>query len=44
MSFYLIQTFYLNQLLKYGEQIANGMAYISSLGFVHKDLAARNCM
>ena len=33
-----------SDLLAISTQIANGMAYLSSHAFVHKDLAARNCL
>lgn len=32
------------EVIDYGEQIAQGMAYLSSLGIVHRDLALRNCL
>ncbi|XP_055881223.1 tyrosine-protein kinase receptor TYRO3-like isoform X2 [Biomphalaria glabrata] len=37
-------TLSLHEVLKFGADIASGMAYLSSLQFVHRDLAARNCM
>ncbi|XP_066920958.1 inactive tyrosine-protein kinase transmembrane receptor ROR1-like [Clytia hemisphaerica] len=33
-----------NDLFAIAKQIANGMSYLSSHAFVHKDLAARNCL
>ncbi|XP_012566967.1 muscle, skeletal receptor tyrosine protein kinase isoform X1 [Hydra vulgaris] len=33
-----------SDLLAISTQVANGMAYLSSHAFVHKDLAARNCL
>ncbi|XP_059172448.1 hepatocyte growth factor receptor-like [Physella acuta] len=34
----------LHDVIKFSADIADGMAYLSSLKFVHRDLAARNCM
>ncbi|XP_059172446.1 tyrosine-protein kinase receptor TYRO3-like [Physella acuta] len=33
-----------SDVLKYGADIASGMAYLSVKNFVHRDLAARNCL
>ena len=32
------------QLSMFGADIASGMAYLSGLGWVHRDLACRNCL
>lgn len=32
------------ELLQFAEQIADGMNYLSGLRFVHRNLAARNCL
>lgn len=32
------------EMMKFAVQIATGMQYLSSLGYVHMDLAARNCL
>ncbi|CAL1528838.1 unnamed protein product [Lymnaea stagnalis] len=37
-------TLTLHDVIKYGADIANGMAYLSQLRCVHRDLSARNCM
>ncbi|GFO33330.1 hepatocyte growth factor receptor [Plakobranchus ocellatus] len=34
----------LHDVIKFGVDIASGMAYLSDLRLVHRDLAARNCM
>ena len=32
------------ELLGFGQQIADGMAYLQEVNIVHRNLAARNCM
>lgn len=34
----------MDQMIKFAKDIANGMHYLCNLGFVHEDLAARNCV
>lgn len=38
------KTFTARQLLQMAQQVAGGMAYLSSLDFVHRELCARNCL
>ena len=38
------QTNILSQFLRFGHEIAAGMAYLAKKSFVHRDLAARNIL
>ncbi|ESO07516.1 hypothetical protein HELRODRAFT_110475 [Helobdella robusta] len=38
------KNFTARQLLQLAQQVAGGMAYLSNLNFVHRELAARNCL